>query len=196
MIYVAEEARRLMAALGIGSFGELVGRTHLLDPTMNDTNWKTTALDLRPLLAVPPVADGRAQGVRQEQSATARRRSASTAACSSRLYRAHPGTPEPANPVKIRSAVANSDLPWAARSPNAIVTDHGPDGLPEDAIQHQPEGLGRPELRGLARSRDLDQRRGRRQRLRRQGPLRRRARRAPRGREPLRGRRQRDRRAT
>ncbi len=134
MVYVAEEARRLMAALGIGSFGELVGRTYLLDPTMNDTNWKTTALDLRPLLAVPPVADGRPKGFVKSV-----RHSDSKISFDHRLlvktYRTHPGTPGPDNPVKIRSAVANSDLAVGGSLSNAIVTDHGPEGLPEDAIQ-------------------------------------------------------------
>jgi len=59
MIHVADETRRLMASLGARTFPELIGRTYLLDPTRTETNWKTRKLDLRPLLAVPPVAEGR-----------------------------------------------------------------------------------------------------------------------------------------
>ncbi|PIE18787.1 MAG: glutamate synthase large subunit [Proteobacteria bacterium] len=49
--FVAEEARRIMAKLGVRRFDELVGRKDLLKPTDEPAHWKAARLDLRPILA-------------------------------------------------------------------------------------------------------------------------------------------------
>ena len=139
MIYVAEEARQLMAALGIGSFEELVGKTHLLNPSLEDTSWKTAALDLRPLLAVPPMAEGRPKGF-VKGAGSPRGQAELRPSPAGQRYRQHEGTPDPVNPVRIDSMVVNSDLTVGGSLSNAVVSDHGPDGLPEDSIQIQLRG--------------------------------------------------------
>jgi glutamate synthase (ferredoxin) len=50
LLYVAEEARRLLASLGLRSFGEAVGRVDLLGQVSTGDS-RSDALDLRPLLA-------------------------------------------------------------------------------------------------------------------------------------------------
>jgi len=57
LFMVAEEARRLMASLGIRSVGELIGRTDLLAPDEAVEHWKARGIDLSPLLHVPGEID-------------------------------------------------------------------------------------------------------------------------------------------
>jgi glutamate synthase domain-containing protein 2/glutamate synthase domain-containing protein 3 len=137
MLYVAEETRKLMAALGIRSMPEMTGQTHLLDPTLNDTNWKTRTLDLRPLLAVPPIAEGRPKGF---VSAVPFKLRESAQSFDLRLlvkrYEEHkaadPGFEEK---LVVASTVTNVDLAVGGTLSNKIVSDHGPDGLPEGSIE-------------------------------------------------------------
>ena len=51
--FVAESARRIMAALGMRRFDELVGRVDLLAPRRDVSHWKAKRLDLSALLASP-----------------------------------------------------------------------------------------------------------------------------------------------
>ena len=53
LFMVAEEARGLMASLGVRSVEELIGRTDLLAADEAVDHWKARGIDLRPLLAVP-----------------------------------------------------------------------------------------------------------------------------------------------
>jgi glutamate synthase (NADPH/NADH) large chain/glutamate synthase (ferredoxin) len=49
--FVAEEVRGQLAALGLRSLSELIGRTDLLERSGEITHWKAQSLDLSPLLA-------------------------------------------------------------------------------------------------------------------------------------------------
>ena len=53
LFLVAEEARNIMAKLGIKSIDELVGRTELLSTEKAEKHWKSSQLDLSPLLFNP-----------------------------------------------------------------------------------------------------------------------------------------------
>ena len=53
LFMVAEEARGLMASLGVRSVEELIGRTDLLAADEAVDHWKARGIDLRPLLVVP-----------------------------------------------------------------------------------------------------------------------------------------------
>ena len=53
LFLVAEEARNIMAKLGIKSIDELVGRTELLSTEKAEKHWKSSQLDLSPLLLNP-----------------------------------------------------------------------------------------------------------------------------------------------
>ncbi len=137
MLYVAEETRQLMASLGIRSMPEMTGQTHLLDPTLNDTNWKTRTLDLRPLLAVPPIAEGRPKGF---VSAVPFKNRESAQSFDLRLlvkrYAEHSERdPEFNETLRVASTVTNGDLAVGGTLSNRIVSDHGPDGLPEGSVE-------------------------------------------------------------
>jgi glutamate synthase domain-containing protein 2/glutamate synthase domain-containing protein 1/glutamate synthase domain-containing protein 3 len=53
LFMVAEEARQIMASLGVRSMDELIGRTDLLAPDEAVDHWKARGLDLTPILELP-----------------------------------------------------------------------------------------------------------------------------------------------
>jgi glutamate synthase (NADPH/NADH) large chain len=55
--FVAEEARQIMAQLGIRSFNELIGRTDLLDKSKAVTHWKAKGLDFSRIFHQPELRD-------------------------------------------------------------------------------------------------------------------------------------------
>ena len=56
--YVAEEARQIMARLGIRRYEDLVGRVELLEADEAIAQWRERGLDLTPLLARPEAPEG------------------------------------------------------------------------------------------------------------------------------------------
>ncbi len=55
--FVAEEARRLMAQMGIRKLDELIGRADLLDMRSGIEHWKARGLDFSKIFYMPPVGD-------------------------------------------------------------------------------------------------------------------------------------------
>ncbi|HVL56893.1 MAG TPA: glutamate synthase-related protein, partial [Burkholderiaceae bacterium] len=53
--FVAEEARAIMAQLGIRKFDELIGATHLLDTRPGISHWKARGLDFSRIFYSPPM---------------------------------------------------------------------------------------------------------------------------------------------
>ena len=53
--FIAEEAREIMAQLGIRKFDDLIGRVDLLDTRKGIDNWKTHGLDFSKIFAAPAV---------------------------------------------------------------------------------------------------------------------------------------------
>ncbi len=53
--FVAEEARRIMAEMGIRKLDELIGRTDLLDMKAGVEHWKAKGLDFSKIFYMPPV---------------------------------------------------------------------------------------------------------------------------------------------
>jgi len=53
--FVAEEARQIMAQLGIRKFDDLIGRADLLDMKKGIEHWKAQGLDFSRVFALPPV---------------------------------------------------------------------------------------------------------------------------------------------
>ena len=59
LFFVAEEARELMAQLGVRTYDDLVGRVELLEAAPAVDHWKARGLDLSLLLAAPAERAGR-----------------------------------------------------------------------------------------------------------------------------------------
>jgi glutamate synthase (NADPH) large chain len=68
LFFVAEEARQLMAKLGIARFEDLVGRVDLLEPDDAIEHWRARGLDLSALLLPPAAAPGAARRRREPQA--------------------------------------------------------------------------------------------------------------------------------
>ncbi len=64
LFMVAEEARQIMARLGVRQMDELIGRTDLLEPSDAIRHWKSDGLDLTPIL-VPAKRSHAGVGVRK-----------------------------------------------------------------------------------------------------------------------------------
>ncbi len=56
--YIAEEVREYLAALGLHTLEEAIGRVDLLDAAEAVTHWKASGLDLTPILVQPELPEG------------------------------------------------------------------------------------------------------------------------------------------
>jgi glutamate synthase (NADPH/NADH) large chain len=65
--YIAEEVREHLAALGLRSVEEAIGRVDLLDTEDAITHWKAAGLDLAPILVEPELPEGAVRHCIQEQ---------------------------------------------------------------------------------------------------------------------------------
>jgi glutamate synthase domain-containing protein 2/glutamate synthase domain-containing protein 1/glutamate synthase domain-containing protein 3 len=61
LLWIAEEARELMAELGFRSLDEMIGHTEMLDVEVATSHWKQSGLDFSPLLHRPDVDHAIAQ---------------------------------------------------------------------------------------------------------------------------------------
>ena len=175
LFFVAEEARRIMASLGLRTFEELVGRVDLLEADEASSTGATRGIDLSNLLSAARRA-GRDAAAPHARPALAARRRARLAARRGRPARARAEelrrgrVPDPQRrPHRRRAPLAHGDEGARGRRPAAR---HDPLRAPR---------LCRPVVRRVARSRDRADSRRRGERLRRQGALRRRDRRPPAG---------------
>ncbi len=168
LFMVAEEARRIMARLGVRNMLELIGRTELLDADHAAEHWKAQEIDLRSLLAVPDnVEPGHAALLRAPPGP--------------RALRLDRRGPAPALPPRRRGGQAGAPrAPHREQEPRgrrpALRRDRARARRGRPARRQHPRlvhRLGRPELRRLARARGGARARRRRERLLRQGALRR-----------------------
>src|SRR5262249_58083559 len=64
--FIAEEVREYLAALGLRSLDEAVGRVDLLDAALAVEHWKAAGLDLTPVLHQPPPREAVRQPTAQD----------------------------------------------------------------------------------------------------------------------------------
>ncbi len=146
LFMVAEEARRIMAGLGVRSVGELIGRTDLLRTEQVD-HWKAGGIDLSRLLHVPEeVGDGPRRCVRRPDPVLYDSIDVDL------LQRSRPAIEE-GQPVRLERAHREQE-------PRGGRPDLGRDrararrrGAARGRDRDRAAGLGRPELRRLARPR-------------------------------------------
>ena len=131
LFFVAEEARKLMASLGVKRFSDMVGRTELLIPDAAVDHWKSRSLDLRPLLAIPGKA---IEAPRGYVPGDAKEHPVGASFDERVLIPRSKQAVEAAEKVRIESRVTNIDLAVGGRLSNALICSRGPGGLPEDTI--------------------------------------------------------------
>jgi glutamate synthase domain-containing protein 2/glutamate synthase domain-containing protein 1/glutamate synthase domain-containing protein 3 len=133
--FVAEEARQIMAQLGIRRFDELIGRADLLDMKKGIDHWKAKGLDFSRLLAQPaaPADVPRLHVDTQDHGL-------SKALDMSLIEKCQPAFKK-GEKVKLLETARNVNRSVGAMLSGELVRHH-PEGLPDDTIFIQMEGTG------------------------------------------------------
>ena len=135
LFMVAEEARRLMAQLGVRTVDQLIGRTELLETQDAVDHWKAQGVDLTPLLAVP-------ENVRPDAPRHQVRRPDPVLYDSidvDLLQRCRPAIEE-GQPVRLERRIENKNRAVGGLLSGEIARMHGDDGLPEGSISVRLDG--------------------------------------------------------
>ena len=169
LLMVAEEARQLMASLGVRRLEELIGHADLLVPDEAMDHWKAQGhRSLRAAGRAPGAAgNGAPPHARARPGARRRARHELIEACSPAIARAEPVRAASARSRNVNRAVGGLLSSEIARAPR-----RRPACRPTPIDGRLPR-LRRPVLRRLAGARGVVHAVGRRQRLHRQGHVRR-----------------------
>ncbi len=135
LFMVAEEARQIMAELGIAKWDDLVGRVDLLNVDDAVSHWKAKGLDLSPLLA--PAIKPRPDVIvikRIEQD------HGLEASLDNRLIELAGAALESGKPVHLELPIRNINRTVGTTLSNKIARKFGPQGLPEDTIRFKFNG--------------------------------------------------------
>jgi glutamate synthase (NADPH) large chain len=126
--YIAEEVREYLAALGLRSLEEAIGRVDLIDTTEAVDHWKARGLDLAPILVQPELPDGAVRYCvnRQDHGLDRALDHAFLAQCRPAI--------EDGTPVRAELAVTNVDRTVGTLLGYEITRRHGGAGLPEGTI--------------------------------------------------------------
>jgi len=128
--FVAEEARRLMAKLGVRTIAELIGHSELIEADDAVDHWKAKGIDLSGVLAYP-------EGV-PEDAPRHRIRPQEPVLDDNldwKLIEAAGDSLDNADPVEFDMEVRNVDRCVGGIMSNRIATSHGAAGLPENTIK-------------------------------------------------------------
>ena len=126
--FVAEEARKLMASLGIGKFDELIGRADLLEFVAPKGHPKAGKLDLSVALERPDVPEAFARFNCQVQDHGIDR------ALDMKLLESALPAIENGEKVVIDTKVTNANRTLGTIISSKIAKKHGHDGLPDDTL--------------------------------------------------------------
>ncbi|HZB07437.1 MAG TPA: glutamate synthase large subunit, partial [Thermoleophilaceae bacterium] len=135
LFMVAEEARRIMARLGVRSIAQLIGRTELLRPDDAVEHWKAQGVDLRLLLAVPENMEPGAP-----RSCVRRPDPVLYDSIDVDLLQLCRPAVEDGTPIRIERRIENKNRAVGGLLSGEIARRHGEDGLPEGSIRVLLEG--------------------------------------------------------
>lgn len=132
--FVAEEARQIMAQLGIRTFDELIGRTDLLDKSSAITHWKAKGLDFSRLLHQPgmPVSVSRYHIESQDHGLDK--------ALDNTLIAKSKNALEKGEKISFVSPVKNLNRTVGTMLSSEVARRYGHDGLPDDTIHIELQG--------------------------------------------------------
>jgi glutamate synthase domain-containing protein 2/glutamate synthase domain-containing protein 1/glutamate synthase domain-containing protein 3 len=127
LFMVAEEARRIMAQLGVRSMDALIGRTDLLAPDEAVEHWKASAIDLSALLEPPP---------RDVPLNCTRRPDALLYdAIDVELLGRHRAELEDGRPIRVERPIVNRSRAVGGLVSGEIARMHGAAGLPDGTVE-------------------------------------------------------------
>jgi glutamate synthase (NADPH/NADH) large chain len=133
--FVAEEARQIMAQLGIRKFDELIGRADLLDTKKGIAHWKAKGLDFTRIFHLPAVpADVPRRQVEEQDHGLAK-------ALDVRLIEKARPALERGEKVQFLEDTRNVNRTVGAMLSGELIRRH-PEGLPDQSIFIQMEGTG------------------------------------------------------
>ncbi|CAG0926471.1 MAG: Ferredoxin-dependent glutamate synthase 1 [Rhodocyclaceae bacterium] len=126
--FVAEEARELMAQMGIRSFDELIGRADLLDMREGISHWKARGLDFSRIFHMPevPAEVARRHCEVQEHNLAG--------ALDHELIAKSAPALDKGKKVRFEVAVKNRNRTVGTMLSHEIAVRHGHAGLPDDTI--------------------------------------------------------------
>jgi glutamate synthase (NADPH/NADH) large chain len=127
--FIAEEVREYLAALGLRSIEEAVGRVDLLDAVGAVDHWKARGLDLSPILDEPT------GGPPTDRRCTKTQDHGLEKALDHRFLEACRPAIEGGGPVELELAVTNVDRTVGTLLGYEITSRHGAAGLPDDTIR-------------------------------------------------------------
>ncbi|WP_297528313.1 glutamate synthase large subunit [Thiohalobacter sp.] len=133
--FVAEEVRQLMAQLGFRTFDEMVGRMDRLDMCKAIDHWKARGLDYSRILHMPETAPGE-----KLHNCEAQDHGLDKALDNRLIEQATPAL-ERGEPVKIETAVKNTNRSVGAMLSGRVAERYGHEGLPEDTIHIRLKGV-------------------------------------------------------
>jgi glutamate synthase (NADPH/NADH) large chain len=133
--FVAEEARELMAKLGLRKFDELIGRADLLDMRRGIEHWKAKGLDFSRVFFQPrmPVEVARRQCEVQDHGLRG--------ALDHQLIAGAAPALEKKQPVRLAYKIRNAHRSVGAMLSGTIARKYGHAGLPEDTIHVAFQGI-------------------------------------------------------
>jgi len=132
--FVAEEVRELMAQMGYRKIDEMIGQMQMLDKEQAIAHWKANGLDFSKLFHKPKAIDGDAiyhvmnQNHNLDKVLDRKLIEASHNALVSKL------------PVKIQTAIHNTDRTTGAMLSGEIAKRYGYNGLPDETIHIYAKG--------------------------------------------------------
>jgi glutamate synthase (NADPH/NADH) large chain len=132
--FVAEEARQIMAQLGIATFNELIGRADLLDKSKAVTHWKAKGLDFSRIFHLPEMPDDEARYHVEEQD------HGLANALDHKLIAQAKAALEKGERVSFISPVRNRNRTVGTMLSGEVAKKYGHEGLPDDTIHIQLQG--------------------------------------------------------
>jgi glutamate synthase (NADPH/NADH) large chain len=132
--FVAEEARQIMAQLGIRSFDELIGRVDLLDKSKAITHWKAKGLDFSKIFYQPQVSASEPRYQVDVQDHGLEK------ALDHKLIAQATAAIERGEKVSFISPVKNLNRTVGAMLSGEVAKKYGHEGLPDDTIHIQLQG--------------------------------------------------------
>ncbi|MFY9999732.1 MAG: glutamate synthase-related protein, partial [Trebonia sp.] len=125
--FIAQEVREHLAALGLRSLEEAVGRVDLLDTALAVSHWKAAGLDLTPVLHKPASARGPLHRVTEQDHGLDR-------ALDNTLIQLAEGALEEGHPVRLELPIRNVNRTVGTMLGYEVTRRWGGEGLPPDTV--------------------------------------------------------------
>jgi glutamate synthase (NADPH/NADH) large chain len=132
--FVAEEARQIMAQLGIRTYDDLIGRSDLLDKSRAISHWKASGLDFSRIFFQPDVPASEPRFQMEEQDHGLDR------ALDHKLIAQAKPALERGEKVSFISPIRNVNRTVGTMLSGEVARRYGHEGLPDDTIHIQLQG--------------------------------------------------------